>query len=85
MALRDFFVCLFCFYRRFLENRNLKEKQTTKQKLKINDKKKIVNEYVYTEKLKGEKQIGRQIYMKQVLKKILRFPGKKNQNPTVPT
>lgn len=47
--------------------------------------KQFVNKYVYREKLKGEKQIGRQIYMKEVLKKILRFPGKKNQNPTVPT
>lgn len=31
--------------------------------------KQFVNKYVYTEKQKGEKQIGRQIYMKQVLKK----------------
>lgn len=35
MALRDFF--LLCFYRRFLENRNLKKNQN-RQKLKINDK-----------------------------------------------
>lgn len=31
--------------------------------------KRFVNKYVYTEKLKGEKQTGRQIYIKQVLKK----------------
>lgn len=31
--------------------------------------KQSVNEYVYTKKLKGEKQAGRQIYIKQVLKK----------------
>lgn len=46
--------------------------------------KQFVNKYVYTEKLKGEKQTGRQIHIKQVLKNI-QISWKKNQNPTVPT
>lgn len=46
--------------------------------------KQFVNKYVYTEKLKGEKQTGRQIHIKQVLKKYSDFL-EKNQNPTVPT
>lgn len=48
--------------------------------------KQFVNKYIYTEKLKGEKQIVRQILHEASLEKILRFPGeKKNQKPTVPT
>lgn len=60
------FFCLFCFYRRFLENK--------KQKLKINDKTNYLwTEYVYTEKLKGEKQIWRQILHEASLEKIQRI------------